>query len=83
LADGVRRELLGLAMGMRYVGNRFADFVAPMVFGVAISWGGYPLAFYAASLLMVLGVIIVPLHGTRHFQRPSRITVQPIQRGEP
>lgn len=51
-SDAVPRSQRGLAMGMRLTGNRFAQFISPLIFGFVAQWGGYDTAFIVAGGLL-------------------------------
>lgn len=51
-SDAVPPSQRGLAMGMRLTGNRFAQFISPLIFGFVAQWGGYDTAFVVAGALL-------------------------------
>ena len=53
VADGVRPEDRGLAMGLRVSGNRLAQLVNPLLFGLLIQWSGMATAFWGGGLVLV------------------------------
>ncbi|HEX6990107.1 MAG TPA: MFS transporter [Bacillota bacterium] len=75
LAEGTDRDLHGLAVSVRLTGNRLAQLISPLVFGVVAEARGIGAAFYAAG-----GVLLLVTAGLLPFGRlyPKG---RPVERG--
>lgn len=63
VADHIRPQLQGTALGIRLAANRVAQFCAPLVMGVAINVTGYGIGFATGGVLFA--AFIVPMLGLR------------------
>lgn len=59
VADGVRPEDRGVAMGIRLSGNRLAQLANPLLFGLLIQWFGMSTAFWAGGLVLLASTLPV------------------------
>ena len=72
VADGVRPEDRGVAMGLRLSGNRLAQLVNPLLFGLLIQWFGMATAFWAGGLVLVAASLPILV-----WWRQGRLTAAP------
>lgn len=54
VADGVPPEKRGMAMGVRLTGNRLAELINPLFFGIISQWWGISTAFWTGGIILAL-----------------------------
>lgn len=62
VADSAENDRMGLAVGLRLTGNRVADFVAPLVFGLTATAFTIGSVFSLGAVLVGLGTVAVVRH---------------------
>lgn len=59
LAEHVPSEQRSSALGMRLMGNRGAQVIAPLLLGMMAEWLGFAVTFLAAGVLLLLVLLVV------------------------
>ena len=70
MADSVPADRKSLAMSVRLMGNRSAELLNPLFFGLIAGRFGFGATFLAAGILLSVAAPLLGWYGLRFFPRP-------------